>query len=219
MKRAARLLLAILFFTPILWAQANVELSRKPAADCPSNAVLGPDGILTLTDCKGSTQTQAAVATSPASGSTSQPSSPGSADPNTQSRLEESIRAKYDYDTYSYAHAKRTFEWQYWSGRIIFWMVMMLVGAGLIFSSIHFYVGLKRPVLPPDKKVGSADDSKAEDARQLPAPSVEDATEFEASLRGIKLKSSVLGLLILTMSMVFFYMYLKFVYPITNVTQ
>jgi hypothetical protein len=44
-------------------------------------------------------------------------------------------------------------------------------------------------------------------------------SEFEATLQGIKRKSSVLGLLILAISMVFFYLYLKYVYPITNIMQ
>src|SRR5262249_37754085 len=42
-------------------------------------------------------------------------------------------------------------------------------------------------------------------------------TEFEASKEGFKLKTTIVGVVILAMSMVFLYLYLFFVYPIKNV--
>lgn len=44
-------------------------------------------------------------------------------------------------------------------------------------------------------------------------------TEFEASKEGFKLKTTIVGVVILAMSMVFLYLYLFFVYPIKNVGQ
>jgi hypothetical protein len=44
------------------------------------------------------------------------------------------------------------------------------------------------------------------------------ATSFELSLSGIKISSSVIGLIVLAMSMGFFYLYLKFVYPIQDIS-
>jgi len=199
-------LLVIALLTQQLWAQdTSIGLPRQPAAasDCPATPQVLADGTLKLTDCKGATEFRKGVAIMPASNPSGQPTVPDSVDLQTKTKYEESLRASYEYQAYSYNHAKRTFDWQDWSGRIIFWMVMLLVLAGLVFSSVHFYVGLKRPRGTSDKAPGSTDD----------------ATEFEATLQGIKLKSSVLGLAILTMSMVFFYLYLKFVYPITNITQ
>jgi hypothetical protein len=205
MTRRGRHLLAVVCLSQLLWAQADVGIPRQTAtaSDCPSTPAVLPDGTLKLTDCKGTTEIRKDAAIVPVSHSSAAASLPDSVGLETKSKYEESLRAGYDYQTYSYAHAKRTFDWQDWSGRIIFWMVISLVGSGLVFSSIHFYVGLRQQVVTSDKKPESGDE----------------ATEFEATLQGIKLKSSVLGLLILSMSMVFFYMYLKFVYPITNITQ
>jgi hypothetical protein len=116
-------------------------------------------------------------------------------------------QAQAEYDLYSLKHARDTFEWQYFSGKIIFWVVLLLVGVGVVFSSVQFYVGLR----PPRTSVA--------EIKGTPGPGTSDpvATEFEATLHGIKLKSSVLGLLILAVSLVFFYLYLIYVYPITNV--
>jgi uncharacterized membrane protein YhaH (DUF805 family) len=197
-------LLFIVLLSPVLCAQVNIGLPTQPSpADCTSTPTVLPDGSLKLTDCKGATEVRKDMAIMPAANPSGAPALPDSADLQTRTKYQESLRASYEYQTYSYAHAKQTFDWQDRSGRLIFWMVMLLVLAGLVFSSIHFYVGLKRPPATSGKAPENADD----------------ATEFEATLQGIKLKSSVLGLAILSMSMVFFYMYLKFVYPITNITQ
>jgi hypothetical protein len=42
------------------------------------------------------------------------------------------------------------------------------------------------------------------------------ATDFEVSATGFKVKSSVLGLLLMLISMCFFYLYLRYVYPVQN---
>jgi hypothetical protein len=43
------------------------------------------------------------------------------------------------------------------------------------------------------------------------------ATRFEISAKGLVVNSSVLGVIILTLSIAFFYLYLVYVYPIQNV--
>jgi hypothetical protein len=203
MNSLRQLLLLITLLSQVLCAQVNIGLPKPaPPADCTSTPVVLPDGSLKLTDCKGATEVRKDLAITPATNPSETPAPPDSADLQTKTKYLESLRASYEYQTYSYLHAKETFDWQDWSGRVIFWMVMLLVLAGLVFSSIHFYVGLKHPLASSDKSENAGN-----------------ATEFEATLQGIKLKSSVLGLAILSMSMVFFYMYLKFVYPITNITQ
>ena len=44
-----------------------------------------------------------------------------------------------------------------------------------------------------------------------------EVTELEASVKGIKVSSPVLGVIILVISLLFFYLYLAFVYPIQEV--
>ena len=43
------------------------------------------------------------------------------------------------------------------------------------------------------------------------------ATQLEVSAKGIVINSSVIGLIVLSLSLVFFYLYLVYVYPILNV--
>ncbi len=52
---------------------------------------------------------------------------------------------------------------------------------------------------------------------QFRAAAYQGATqEMDASMAGVKITSSTLGVVILLLSMCFFYLYLRFVYPITN---
>lgn len=214
----------VAFLTPILLgqlllAQANVAVPVHPAPaspqpDCHSTPKVLPDGSLQFTDCSGTrTPVKRESLTPTGTGGAGTPGAGGTipteyADPQTNAKYQEMLRAGLDYQTYSYMHAKRTFEWQYWSGRIIFWIAMSLVGAGLLFSAVQFYLGFRHPTVV-----------KTGDSEAPAAQADTTASEFEATLHGIKLKSSVLGLLILAMSMVFFYLYLKYVYPITNVSS
>jgi hypothetical protein len=57
----------------------------------------------------------------------------------------------------------------------------------------------------------SADSAQAPSEVAIEKSSV---TEFSASPQGIKVASSTLGVIILVISMCFFYMYLAYVYPI-----
>jgi hypothetical protein len=82
--------------------------------------------------------------------------------------------------------------------RIIFTVVIVLVFAGIGFAAMQFYVGLKR--------------SRTSDAGPR-----SDITELEASLKGIRVSSPVLGVVILTLSLAFFYLYLAYVYPISEI--
>jgi hypothetical protein len=75
-------------------------------------------------------------------------------------------------------------------------VVLLLVLAGIYFAAIQFHAGLRR---------GNGDPGKPED------------TELSVSLSEFKVRSPVLGVIILTISLAFFYLYLVHVYPIQNV--
>jgi hypothetical protein len=83
------------------------------------------------------------------------------------------------------------------TGSIIFILVVILVLSGLIFSAIQFYIALKSA------------------KRKAPLPD----TSLKASLSGVEVSSSVLGVIILTISIVFFYLYLTKVYPLVSLDQ
>ncbi|HEY8188185.1 MAG TPA: hypothetical protein VIF64_19105 [Pyrinomonadaceae bacterium] len=116
----------------------------------------------------------------------------------TQERFQETLRAYYDYRRSGYDHRRSVFEWQLISSRIIFVVVLILVFAGIYFAAIQFHYGL-RPR-----------GTRKEEERT-------EATEFVFSLKEFKVRSPVLGVIVLTLSLGFFYLYLVYVYPIENV--
>src|SRR4051812_5484336 len=83
------------------------------------------------------------------------------------------------------------FEWQAIASKIIFGMVLLLVVVGVVFSAMQFRAGLR---------MGIAEDQ-----------------ELDISVQGIKIKTQFLGVLTLAFSLAFFYLYLKTVYPISEV--
>ena len=103
----------------------------------------------------------------------------------------EALVAYCDYQVFGLDHRERTFEWQYFSTKLIFFCVILLVVAGIVFSGIQFRKGLK--------------EGKPE------------VTTAEVSPTGLKFSSSVLGVIILFISLLFFYLYLMYVYPISEI--
>jgi hypothetical protein len=103
-----------------------------------------------------------------------------------------------DYYEFVYSHRRVVYEWQHFSSKVIFWVVIVIVVVGLLFSGLQFYMSLRR------RTTGGG----------VAAESSPEATELEASLKGIKVRSSVLGVIILVIALGFLYLYLVHVYPI-----
>jgi len=99
----------------------------------------------------------------------------------------QSYITKQKSDTYNLS----VFYWQRLSTKIIFWTVISLVLLGAILSVIQFYKSYKIV-------------SRSE-------------TELSISDKGFTIKTSVLGLVMLLLSLAFFYFYIAFVYPISVV--
>jgi len=115
----------------------------------------------------------------------------------TQERFQETLRAYYDYRRSGYDHRRRVFEWQLVSSKIIFVVVLILVFAGIYFAAIQFHHGLRKRGTEKEEET--------------------DVTEFVFSVKEFKVRSPVLGVIVLTLSLGFFYLYLVYVYPIENV--
>lgn len=96
----------------------------------------------------------------------------------------------YENLTVGLAHRQKVFAWQYTSSLIIFFVVIGIVLIGLYFSWMQFHAA-------KDGQVGE--------------------TTVEASKEGFKLSSPVLGVIILVLSLAFFYLYLVHVYPISEI--
>ncbi len=96
-----------------------------------------------------------------------------------------------EYEAFSLDHRRRVFNWQYYSSIVIFCIVILIVLTGLLMSYQHFRHSMK----------------------------THDQAETEISLgkTGIKVRSSIIGIIILVISVAFFYLYLAHVYEIEEV--
>ena len=112
----------------------------------------------------------------------------------------------YEYEQWSLVHTKKVYEWQLGKSEAVFWIVLFLVALGIVLSWQQFQSDLKhrarRHALP---------------AGVLPAdPALPPPTQFKASLQGIEVNSSLVGVVILTISLAFFYLYIVHVYTISG---
>ncbi|NIM17988.1 MAG: hypothetical protein GTO45_38835 [Candidatus Aminicenantes bacterium] len=118
------------------------------------------------------------------------------------------LKARYEHEILSYKHRREVLDWQHTSSIIIFWVVVIIVFVGLIFSGVQFYISMmqeKRKL--KEDKIENSETGKNDLTK----------TEIEASLKGIKVNSSVLGVIILIISLLFLYLYLVHVYPIKEI--
>ena len=106
------------------------------------------------------------------------------------------LKEHYAYRVFGYQHRREVFEWQLFSSKVTFYIVICLVLAGIYFSGVQFHSSLKK--VPNEKEA---------------EPKV---TEISASAEGIKISSPVLGVIILFISLMFFYLYLVYIYPINE---
>ncbi len=94
-------------------------------------------------------------------------------------------------DAFRAVHFERVFMWQYRSSVAIFVAVLAIVSTGLALAVAHFVVFSRGAA--GEKTLG---------------------TDLEVSGTGFKVSSPVIGVIILTLSMAFLYLYLVHVYPI-----
>lgn len=104
----------------------------------------------------------------------------------------------------SLVNRNKAFTWSHTSSVIIFWMVITIMFFGLIFSAIQFYISMLNAKHQIQNKVQSETDKE-----ETPGP-----TTLKISLSGLEVNSSVLGIIILVISLAFFYLYLVHVYPV-----
>lgn len=113
-------------------------------------------------------------------------------------------------------HRQRTFEWQLFSSKVVFWMVFAIVAVGLWFSGYQLFGAPgSRRVQQPLSPEGSTD----VEAKTAQADAEAANHEFTAELGPLKLSatSPVLGVIVLVISIVFFFLYLDRVYPIREI--
>jgi len=205
--------LALSFAAAVAVTAAVSQTSSQPPPAIIGRTVL-PDGTVELRYADGTTRriskeaVEAATQTSE-TGPAGSGSSAGSAaaeegllpvpppvwlsDPATGEAFREALKEYYAYRISGLQHRRRVFEWQLASSKVIFGVVLVLVAAGVAFAALQFYLGVSKRV-PSDV-----------------------ATELDVSATGVKVSSPVLGVIILVISLAFFYLYLVYVYPISEV--
>lgn len=111
----------------------------------------------------------------------------------TASKYQQSMQAYYDYTIRGFKHRSKVFEWQLFSSKILFVIVILLVFSGIYFAAVQFYAGLK------SKNIETED------------------TKLVLSAKSIEISSPIVGLIILALSLGFFYLYLVYVFPIEEI--
>jgi hypothetical protein len=132
-------------------------------------------------------------------------------DAETAKICQEMLRESYRYTIAAYQHRRESFNWSLTASKIIFVLVLALVASGIVFAAIQFSAALLEARSGRGHKAASGGHDKKS------ATSMD--TDLELSPQGIKASSSVLGVIVLLISMAFFYLYAQFVYPIHEITH
>jgi hypothetical protein len=196
---AVALLVLAVAQPPTVSAQAAApadQPSESPAARVVSRRVLD-DGSVELKYVDGTTRIVARSSSEQALEPVAPPEWLN--DPATNQAFLRAMAEYYAYRTSGLEHRRRVFEWQLFSSKVTFVGVLLLVGAGIVFAAIQFRAGLVRRGAPGHE---SSDG--------------EPVTQLELATTGIKVTSPVLGVIILVISLAFFYLYLVYVYPISE---
>ncbi|SJZ46052.1 hypothetical protein [Sediminibacterium ginsengisoli] len=119
------------------------------------------------------------------------------------------VKTEAVYHQYMFTQRMAIHNWQLLSGKILFFIVTFIVLAGLFLSYLQFRasMGYTKQRLQAAKE--NANIAAGNLAENLPP-----STKFEITKEGIKIDSAVIGLVILTISIVFFFLYLRYVFPI-----
>ncbi|MGZ3864571.1 MAG: hypothetical protein ACXVPN_15410 [Bacteroidia bacterium] len=119
---------------------------------------------------------------------------------------------KNEFVIYSQDYNIKSFDWQLTSEKILFVVVILISLCGIVFSGIQFYNSMLVHRYYFRMKKDNIKTPKKEKPDELNATT---DTQITIGVDGLEIKSSIIGVIILVISIVFFYLYLHFVYPIT----
>lgn len=132
-------------------------------------------------------------------------------------------KAAYDHQSWMLEYRQKTFEAHHVYTMIVFMIVCAMVLLGMYLSYKEFAIGAARRQKLIERLIqrvrrragGRPDEARAEGDQELSAEEqAAAATALEIGTSGVKVTSQVLGVIVLVVSMGFFYLYLKTVYPI-----
>lgn len=142
------------------------------------------------------------------------------ADAESKKAYLDAMQRYFAYRASGYSYRSRVFEWQLFSSRVIFVVVLMLVLSGVYFAAVQFHVALRAATRRDRTKTREHSEEQPSTTPATatpPADVLSLGSKVSASSSGVSVESSVLGVVILALSLAFFYLYLVYVYPIVNV--
>lgn len=121
------------------------------------------------------------------------------------------LKTEASYHKYMFTQRMAIYNWQLNSGKILFFVVVLIVLIGLFLSYLQFKASTahqehQRKI----KATVTTTAPAAESDTDAPMPT----NKLEISKDGIKIDSAVIGLVILVISIAFFFMYLRYVFPV-----
>lgn len=134
--------------------------------------------------------------------------------------------SEIEYRKHDLKYRSDVFAWQFYTSKLIFFFVMMIVFTGLVFSAWHFVrtlkgslgTGIADTTITDTTGTGAASTHSTNTRMNSTGAGINDI-ELSASMTELKIKTSLIGLVILIVSIVFFFLYIKFVYPISVVSE
>jgi hypothetical protein len=185
MRAMARELITALLLTTVAWAQGSTTLDVP--VDVP---VVSEDQKAAAIDGIGSN----AASFREILKQNCETSSYG---PEGQIACKEAVKGFFVYTRDGFVHRMNVFQKQYWLSFGIFLVAVALVFLGMYFAWVQFSLSMQSRAKPDSS--GATDDLN---------------TQLSLSMSEVKVNSPVLGVIILIISLAFFYMYLVFVFPV-----
>ena len=127
-------------------------------------------------------------------------------------RHNEFEKERFAYDLFRFNDNKDSFRFQYIQTWVIFAIVVLLVMSGVYLAYLQFKLDEKKALAQLEIQKLLAKNTVAEPL--VGTSAVGGETSLEVSTSGIKITSSVIGLVVLAMSFAFFYLYVLHVYEL-----
>ncbi len=104
---------------------------------------------------------------------------------------------------------RRAFRWHEFSTKALFWCVIAITALGLVLSWREFGKYYNQRGTRGGRQAESGDGASVPAGAEAPPQSV-----FKVGAQGLEVTSSLIGFLVLAVSLVFFYLYIVNVYPL-----
>lgn len=117
-------------------------------------------------------------------------------------------------------YERRGWEWHLLSTQMLFGVVILIVFFGLYITYRQFerdYSDWERAQRPQPPAQAGAADAPPDAAAAAPPPRSGLASTLKLSASGLEVTSQVVGLIVLALSLAFFFLYVKDVYPVREV--